>query len=158
MAIYLKLEGIDGNATHADHQKWLDVGSLQWGVGRAISTPAGSSANREASEPSISEVSITKEMDASSPHFMIEACVGDKGKKCEIHLVSTGSPGRTYATYVLTNTLVSGYSMSSGGDRPSETISLNFTKIEYKYIPSGDANDLGSPIAVGYDLSTTKKS
>ncbi|NYZ17586.1 type VI secretion system tube protein Hcp [Azospirillum sp. RWY-5-1] len=156
MAIYVKYEGIDGEATHQDHKKWLDVGSLQWGVGRAISTPSGSTANREASEPSVSEVTITKLMDASSPKFFTEACTGAVGKKVEIHLVTTGSPGVTYAEYILTNALVSAYSMSSGGDRPSESVSISFTKMEYKFIPYDDKNKAGTPISVSYDISTTK--
>ncbi|MBP2298719.1 Hcp family type VI secretion system effector [Azospirillum picis] len=156
MAIYLKYEGIDGEATHETHKKWLDVGSLQWGVGRAISTPSGSTANREASEPSVSEVTITKLMDSSSPKFFVESCTGAVSKKVQIHLVTTGSPGNTYAEYTLTNALVSAYSMSSGGDRPSESISISFTKMEYKFIPYDDKNKAGTPISVSYDLSTTK--
>ncbi|CBS86350.1 Hcp family type VI secretion system effector [Azospirillum lipoferum] len=156
MAIYVKYDGIDGEATHETHKKWLDVSSLQWGVGRAISTPSGSTANREASEPSVSEVTITKQMDSSSPKFFVESCTGAIGKKVQIHLVTTGSPGNTYAEYTLTNALVSAYSMSSGGDRPSESISISFTKMEYKFIPYDDKNKAGTPISVSYDLSTTK--
>lgn len=156
MAIYIKYEGIDGEATHETHKKWLDVGSLQWGVGRAISTPSGSTANREASEPSVSEVTISKMMDASSPKFFVESVTGAVGKKVEIHLVTTGSPGVTYAEYVLTDALVSAYSMSSGGDRPSESISISFTKMEYKFIPYDNKNKAGTPISVSYDISTTK--
>jgi type VI secretion system secreted protein Hcp len=156
MAIYIKYEGIDGEATHDTHKKWLDVSSLQWGVGRAISTPSGSTANREASEPSVSEITITKLMDASSPKFFVEAVTGAIGKKVQIDLVTTGSPGNTYATYILTNALVSAYSLSTSGDRPAEHISVSFTKIEYKFIPYDDKNKAGSPIAVSYDISTTK--
>ncbi len=156
MAIYVKYEGIDGEATHEEHKKWLDVSSVQWGVGRAISTPSGSTANREASEPSVSEVTLTKLMDSSSPKFFTEACTGAAGKKVQIDLVTTGSPGKTYATYTLTNALVSSYSMSSGGDRPAESISISFTKMEYKFTPYDDTNKAGTPIAVSYDISTTK--
>ncbi|NNG04041.1 MAG: type VI secretion system tube protein Hcp [Inquilinus sp.] len=156
MAIYLKLEGIDGNATHADHKKWIGVDSLQWGVGRAVSTHTGRAANREASQPSVSEVTMSKEMDMSSPHLFNEACVGHKGKKAEIHLVSTGSPGETYLAYTLTDALVTGYSCSSGGDRPTESISLNFTKLEMKYVPLAENNEPGSPVTKGYDLVESK--
>lgn len=156
MAIYLKYEGIDGEATHENHKKWLDIGSFQFGVGRGISTPSGSTANREASEPSVSEVVVTKLMDGSSPYLLTEAVTGAVGKKVEIHLVSTGSPGNTYAEYTLTNALVSGYSLSSGGDRPSESISINFTKVEYKHIPYDEKNKAGTPVPVSYDLATTK--
>ena len=156
MAIYLKYEGIDGEATHDKHQKWIDIGSLQFGLGRAISTPAGAAANREASEPSVSEVTVTKMLDSSSSKLFTESATGAAGNKVEKHHVSTGSPGNTYAEYTLTNALVSAYSISTGGDRPSESISINFTKIEYKFIPYDSNNKAGTPVTVSYDLSTTK--
>ena len=156
MAIYVKYDGIHGEATQENHKKWLDVTSLQWGMGRAISTKSGAVTNREASEPSVSEVTITKLMDSASPKLFIESCTGAAGKKVEIHLVTTGSPGNTYAEYTLTDGLVSSYSMSSGGDRPTESISVSFTKIEYKFTPFDNTNKAGTPIAVNYDLTTTK--
>ena len=156
MAIYLKYDGIDGDATHEEHDKWITVESLNWGVGRAISTPVGSALNREASEPSVAEVTVTTQMNTSSVYMFQEACTGQVGKEVKIHLVSTGSPGQTYVEYILTDTLVSGYSVSSGGDRPAESITLNFTKVEMKYIPLEANNETGSPITKGYDLKTTK--
>lgn len=156
MAIYVKYDGIDGEATHQDHQKWIDVSSLQFGIGRAIATPSGSTNNREASEPSVSEITLTKLMDTSSPKLFTESATGNAGKTVKIDLVSTGSPGVTYATYTLTNTLVSAYSVSTGGDRPSESFSLSFTKVEFKLIPYDNENKAGNPITVSYDLSTTK--
>jgi type VI secretion system secreted protein Hcp len=152
----MKYDGIDGEATHQDHKKWIDVSSLQFGLGRGISTPSGSTANREASEPSVSEVTITKLMDSSSTKLLVESATGNAGKTVKIDLVSTGSPGNTYVTYTLTNALISGYSVSTGGDRPSESISINFTKIEYKFTPYDVKNKAGTPVTVSYDLSTTK--
>jgi type VI secretion system secreted protein Hcp len=50
--------------------------------------------------------------------------------------------------------MISGFSTSSGGDRPSESISLNFTKIEYKSVQmSADGSTATSP-SITYDLST----
>lgn len=156
MAIYLKIEGIDGDATHENHKKWIDIASFQWGMGRGVSTPSGSAKNREASEPSISEIVVTKTMDGASPKIFTESATGVKGKKVEIHFVSTGSPGATYVEYELTDALISGYSISSGGDRPTESITFNFTKIQYKFIPLNQDNEPGTPVTVSYDLATTK--
>jgi type VI secretion system secreted protein Hcp len=157
MAIYVKYGSIKGNSTHQEHKDWLDISSMQFGVGRAISTPVGSTQNREASEPSVSEINLTKLMDESSVDLFQESCTSHDGKDCTIHLVSTGSPGRTYAEYKLTNALVSSYSMSTGGDRPDETISINFTKIEFKHI-AYDEKGSGTPKTSHYDLTTTKGS
>ncbi len=35
--------------------------------------------------------------------------------------------------------MISSYSVSSGGDRPMEALTLNFTKMEYKPIPGTPA-------------------
>lgn len=156
MAIYMKFGDLKGDATHEEHKDWIDIGSFQWGVGRAIMTPSGSTRNRETSEPSVSEITVTKMMEASSPSFFTEAVTGSKGAEVKIDLVSTGNPGRTFATYTLTNALVSGYSVSTGGDRPQESISISFTKVEFKYIPSKSENTAGNPSVVSYDLATTK--
>ena len=42
---------------------------------------------------------------------------------------------------------------SSGGERPTESISLNFTKIEWSYQPQGGAVQIKG----GWDLATNKK-
>ena len=156
MAIYIDIEGIKGDATHLKHQKWLDVDSLQWGVGRAIMTPTGSAQNREASEPSVSEVTFTKSMDSSSALLFQEACAGSSGKKVVIDLITTGNPGNVYMQYTLHNALVAGYSVQSGGDRPSESVSLNFTKIEMKYTQYDDNNKVVNNFPASYDLAETK--
>ena len=156
MAIYLKYEGIDGDATHEQHKKWIQCNSLQWGAGRAINTPTGRGANREASEVSVSEVTFTKECDTASVKLFQEVLTSGKGKKVEIHLVTTGDPGDIYMTYELEDTLVSSYSLSSGGDKPSESISLNFAKFEYKFIMR-DSKGNPTPSQALYDLRTTKK-
>ncbi len=152
MAIYMNIEGIKGKVTAKGHEDWIDISSLQWGVGRAISSSIGSSADREASKPSISEVSVTKMMDISSPLIFTEACIG-KGKVVKINLCTTGSDQiQTYMEYTLEDCMISGYSVSSGGDRPSESISLSFTKMEMKFIPYDDSGKASSPIPAGYDL------
>lgn len=156
MAIYMKFGSLKGDATHEDHKDWLTIDSVQWGTGRSIMTLSGAAQNRESSEPSVSEVTISKMMDASSPSFFTEAVTGNKGVEVKINLVSTGSPGRVYATYTLYDALVSSYSMSSGGDRPAESISINFSKIQFKYIPTKTEHGAGSPSVVSYDLATTK--
>jgi type VI secretion system secreted protein Hcp len=156
MPIYLQVDGIQGDATQEQHKKWMDIEAIHWNVARNMNTSAGSAANREASEPTVSEVILTKVSDSSSTKLFQEACAGRTGKKAVIHLVTTGNPGNTYVEYNLENTLIASYSIDSNGDRPVETIKLNFTKIEVKYTPYDDQNNSQSPMIASYDLATTK--
>jgi type VI secretion system secreted protein Hcp len=156
MPIYMKYEGIDGDTTADGHAKWIEVGSFQWGVGRGISSPTGGSMDRESSAPSVSEIVVTKAQDVATTKLLDEALQGE-GKKVQIDFCKTDKGKlETYMQYVLENTLISGYSISSGGDRPSESLSLNFTKIEFKNTEMGKDNKGGASAAVTYDISLAK--
>ncbi|MGH7199066.1 MAG: type VI secretion system tube protein Hcp, partial [Planctomycetaceae bacterium] len=76
MAAYLKYGKIKGESQAEGHKDWIEIGSLQFGAGRGISTPVGTSSKREASAPSISEITVTKMMDSTSTSLFYEAVVG----------------------------------------------------------------------------------
>lgn len=156
MPIYLKYGSINGDVTAEGYQKWIELNSFQWGVGRGISSPTGGSDDRESSAPSVSEVVVTKAQDVATIKLITEGFQGE-GEKAQIDFTRTDK-GKltTFLTYVLTNTMLSGYSVSSGGDRPSESLSLNFTKIEVKETPAVASGKDGTPESVTYDLSAAK--
>lgn len=158
MGIYMDYDGIKGEATQQDHKKWIDVLSLSWGAGRAITTSDESVVNRLSSGPHLSDVTIVKSMDVSSPQLVNEALAGNEGKTVRIDLTTTGSPSVVYCTYTISNALISSYSVASSADRPTETIGISFTKLEFKFTPYDDKNMAGTPTTVSYDLATTKKS
>ncbi len=156
MPIYMKFEGIDGDVTAEGHEKWIEVGSFQWGVGRGISSPTGASADRESSAPSVSEIVVTKQSDQASPKLLDSALQGE-GVKVEIDFCKTDKGKlELYQKYTLEDCMISGYSLSSGGDRPSESLSLNFTKVEFKLITQDDKGGTGTPETVTYDLALAK--
>jgi len=134
--ILLKFETmVNGESAVAEHDKWINCDSVQFGVGRSIMS-VGGGADRESSNPSFSEVTFAKSMDVASTEIFMQATCGKALGKAEIHFIQTGgtaAKGQTYLTIELDEAMVSSYSMSSGGDRPSESFSLNFTKISYKY-------------------------
>ena len=154
MPIYMKYDTINGDVTAKDHEKWIEVNSFQWGVGRGISSPTGASADRESSAPSVSEIVVTKETDIASTKLVNESLQGE-GVEVKLDFCKTDKGNLSvYLAYTLTNTMISGYSLSSGGDRPTESLSLNFTKIEMRDIGLGSKNEDGQPETVGYDLAT----
>jgi len=148
---------VKGNATSEGHEGWIVVNSFQWGVGRGISSPTGASADRESSAPSVSEIVVTKINDPATPKLLNEALQGE-GVKVVIDFTKTdkGGPNEVFLTYTLEDCMISGYSCSSGGERPSESLSLNFTKIEIKNTPMTDVGETGSPETVGYDVALAK--
>lgn len=160
MAIYLKLGAVAGSVTAAGYTEWVDCSSLQWGVGKAVNTPVGSTANRECSTASVSEVTISKAMDKSSIALFKNAVAGsDKAALLKIHVLKQdGQQISPFVEYEFTNALISGYSVSTGGDRPIESLSFNFTKCQVKYVEANAEATEGNPTVAGFDLTTGKPS
>lgn len=159
MAIFLKYGSIKGETTQVTHKDWIEVNSFQFGVGRGISSGVGGGSKREASAPSVSEITLTKTMDIASP-LLLKDAIGGKAVEVKIELTQTDNSGKhvAFQKYILTNTLISGYSISSGGDRPSESLSLNFTKIDSEYLDIDDKFASKTTGHVIYDIAESKLS
>jgi len=160
----MKMDGAEGNVTAKGYEKWIELSSLNFGVKRSINTKPGKVADRESTRPTVSEVTLTKEMDKSSPALFTEACVGKAKPKVEVHLCQTGENISPFMQYTLENVLVSNYSVNHSSDDnqrktgyPTETVTLNFDKIEMKYTPYDEQHKAQSPIPAGYDLNTAQK-
>jgi type VI secretion system secreted protein Hcp len=134
MAIFLKYGSINGETTQVSHKDWIEIQSMQFGVGRGISSGVGGGSKREATAPTVSEITLTKTMDIAS-NLLLKEALGGKAVDVKIELTQTDNSGKhvAFLKYILTNTLISSYSISSGGDRPSESLSLNFTKVDSEY-------------------------
>lgn len=154
MAIFLKYGDIKGETTQDTHKDWIEVSSVQWGVGRGISSGVGGGSKRESSAPSVSEITVTKTFDIASPLLLKEA-IGGKAVQVKLELTQTDNSGKhvSYQKYVLDGTLISGYSISSGGDRPSESLSLNFTKIDSEYLNIDDKFASKTTGHIVYDIA-----
>ncbi|MCE9533645.1 MAG: type VI secretion system tube protein Hcp [Planctomycetes bacterium] len=154
--IFIKYGTIKGDCTaegHLGSAGWVEVNSFQFGIGRGIASPTGGSKDRESTAPSISEIVITKPTDVSSVAWMEASLYGD-GVKAQIDFCKTEKDALSvYMSYNLENAMISGYSVSSGGDRPSESISINFTKIEFSFVETAaDSTDAETP-RTSYDIS-----
>lgn len=155
--IYMKYGTINGGVTESTHTNWIALNSFQFGVERPISALAGTS-EREPGAPVVSDITITKVMDSSSTALFSEAFQGTP-QTVTIDLVKTDGTGQavTYAEYVLSNALVSSYSVSSGGDNPTESIAISFTKITFKFTPQNPDGSVGTPTPpVGWDLALNR--
>lgn len=157
MAIFLFIPGIKGGATEKKHEGWVKVDSLQFGVGRSLNNPLGAATSREAGQPNVSEIHVSKPMDNSSIELFGWSVSKFDAKQVKVDIVSTGRED-PFTTYTMENAVISGYSVSVAGDSmPSESISFNFTKIEEKFTQIGADMKPGSPVVKGYDLAVGRQ-
>jgi len=157
MAIYMNYSvggtAIAGDVTTDGYQNWIELQSFQWGVGRGVSSAQGAGGNREGSTPSVSEIAVTKEEDQSTGPLLKEAYTGIGSSTVTITFVRTGTPPVAFLSYILTNVMLSGFSTSAGSSgAPSESLSLNFTRIEID-VTATDGTGTALPMyPVTYDL------
>lgn len=146
---------IKGDSTVDQHSDWITIDSLQFGVGRAISSSGGGT-DRETSNPSFSEVTVTKSMDKASTELMMQAACGKSLGLATIHFIQTGGAdvkGQHYLEYKLEEAIISSYSASSGGERPTESISINFNGFKQTYNTFKDGSVAEKGEEKGWDLS-----
>ncbi|WDF73067.1 Hcp family type VI secretion system effector [Novosphingobium sp. KACC 22771] len=154
MAIYLKFDSIKGSVTDSKFKDQIELSSFQWGAGLGVGSARGG--DRTTSEPSVSEITASKTLDKSSEGLFKALLKGDPvGKGTISFTAATKGETVAYATLELEEVIISGYSMSSGGDFPSESISLNFTKFDWSFT-GRDVKQTGSPTHLIYSLSENK--
>lgn len=136
LSAWLDFDGaIKGEATQTAHKDWIEILGFNVGNSRGIST-AGGGGKREASRPSLTELSLARFVDRATPALFTAATAAGSPYPMVTLDLNMGN-NVPFARIELENVLVSGQSFtaSSGAEsRPSETISLNFTKISYTYI------------------------
>ncbi|MBX2809399.1 MAG: type VI secretion system tube protein Hcp [Cellvibrionaceae bacterium] len=161
MSIFVKYGDIKGESSDDNHKEWIDAEELDWGVSRQITSNTSTQGDRESSNATISDLTLTKFMDKSTARLFIESCCGT-GKDVTIELTKTGTGGGsdTYIQYILHNALISSFiteHVNDSGFRPVEEIKISFTSIEMKYITYDEDGNPLAPVAVGFDTKTNTK-
>jgi len=160
VSIFLRIPGISGEVSDASHGQWIDGDTLQWQNHRRITSATGTQGDRESANTEFSELQILRRMDAATPYLFIETCCGT-GKTINIHLckTGTGTAANVFMAYTLHHALLSDYRVINSGfgnNRPIERLSISFSGMETKYTPYDQNGDAMSPIAVGFDITTTE--
>lgn len=138
----LKRTGTVGNVlpTAPANPSGRSVGELALGSGRGATTfdvlgwsvaAASGTSSTAAGKKTTSELQITKLVDKSSAS-LFKLCVTGKHIKL-VTLTVRKAGGVSQLTVKLTNVVISAYAETSSSSKPTETLSLNFTKIQYAY-------------------------
>ena len=129
---FLKIEGIEGEATDREHKGWSDLLSFS----QSIHKPGGAATGqtRRRGSAVLEDLVVVKELDKSSPKLQEAVCNGKVFPKVELHLNSTiGGTRQTYYMYELKNAMITSYSISGSDGVPTEEVSINFEEIKVTY-------------------------
>jgi type VI secretion system secreted protein Hcp len=85
---------------------------------------------------SVSEFTVTKSADRATVDFLSAIQSGTIFTEIVVRYVTPDGGGGLidYQTYRFKSAALTGYSTSSGGDRPSESLSIYFSEVEIEYV------------------------
>lgn len=151
--LYLQLDGIPGDSQVEGHQNWIQLHSLQFGEGGpSSSAPSGSGA--PTAKGTMSAITVTTTFGVASPRLFQATLSGRRIPTATIQAVRLGDSPTTYLELKLQDVTVTGDSVSSGGDVPSESVSLAFGRVTYTFWPQQADGSLGDPIIATWDART----
>jgi len=147
--MFLKIEGVEGESKDKAHGKEIDVLFLNWSSAMQ-SSRAGAAGTVKAS---VEDVSVTKYIDKATPKLFESLATGKHIAEAKIVVRSTGGNPVEYLKYTLRDVMISSYSTggSSGDDRPTESISFNYGKIEVEYTEIKADGTPGKVTVQGWD-------
>jgi|SRR5688572_28700107 len=131
MPIFMQFEGIEGDATAQGHERWHEIFSFSWGESNSTSTSGqGGGSGRV----SMSDLNITLRSGKGSPQFAYACANGSFLPAVQMEVVlPSAAENVVYQRWTLSNVVISSYQTGgSGGEAPTESLSLNFTKIKYE--------------------------
>lgn len=113
----------------------IDLLSFSHAVAMQVTGDFGGS-ERTAGRPSHQDLSVTKYLDSASPVLYQRCCEGRVFPQAEVVVGSdSGGAFAEQMRYTLKNVIVTSVSVAGGGDRPVESLTLNYTEIKWKYSP-----------------------
>jgi type VI secretion system secreted protein Hcp len=154
--IYLKLDGIPGSATDDGFKQQIVVDSFSWGCGVPVSGATGNMSDRTAGKASLADISIMKPLDEATHQLLKHLLQGKSiAKGVFTFVAATNKEAEKYLEITLENILVSSLQQSSSGEKPTESVSFNYSKIEFSH-QLRDEKGGAKPKRVSYDLKTNK--
>ncbi len=145
-SIFLCGDALEGETLNPRYPGCIDVLAWSWGA----TSPGGSGA------ANFQTVSVTKNVDKSSPSIMLHLAKGEHIAKLELFVDNCTSECANSAYYkvIIENILISSVSLgeSAGDDRPTENILLNYQKVQWCYSAVNPEGGLDAEVCNGWDL------
>lgn len=149
--IFMHIQGITGDTQSKGFTGDIELNSFQFRVEHPIDIATGQISGKTTFSP----IAITKMMDKTSPVLFGKVVQGQVIPQVDILFAKDTPNGLvTYASYVLKNVIISSYSVSSGGDTPSESLSLTFQSVQFTFSSTNPDGSLAPPITATWDLAT----
>ena len=153
--MFLKLSGIDGDSVDAKHKGDIDVLAWSWGLSQEGATSTGGGG---AGRVKVQDISIQKLVDLASPLLLSFSAQGKHISDGTLTTRKPGKDGGEFLLFKMTNVTVTSVNVVASKDenRPTESITLNFAKLEFDYRSFKQDGSLGPEKSFKWDVAAGK--
>ncbi len=133
--ILLKLGEIAGQSSVTGHVGELEIMSFSFSMSLPMTSNNISNKERSAGRPDVTDMSLQRLMDSASPLLMEQLATANAIPTATLTLmrIDNGVP-LNLITYVMSDVYLTSYNIGGGaGGTPSESFSLNFSKLTASY-------------------------
>jgi len=155
--MFLKIDGIKGEALDKTHKDEMDVLAWSWGMSQSATSHVGRGGG--AGKVSVQDLSVTKFMDKATPNLMMYCCNGKHIPKVMLTVRKAGENPLEYMKITMEDCLVSNVSTGGSGseDRLTENLSLNFAKFKVEYTSQKANGAPDATIEMGFNIAENVK-
>jgi type VI secretion system secreted protein Hcp len=152
---YLTIDGRPGPSTSLKNA--IDILSFSFGASNtAVIGPGSSGGESRAGRADVSNLTVMKVLDKTSPLLFDDCCTGNYLKKVELqYFKPTGDQQESYFKIHMENALITSIQLSGSSENPTESISFAFEKVKVSYNPE-EGGKLKGFIDKGFDMLKLK--
>jgi type VI secretion system secreted protein Hcp len=155
--IFAKLGDIKGESLDDKHKGEIEVLSYSWGVTNPGSL--GSGGGGGTGKATFQDLSIVHKIDKASPNLLKACATGQHLKQATITFRKAGKGQQEFLIIKMNDVVVTGVvqGAANGETAGSETINLEFAKVDWEYKPQNPNGSLDAGIHFKFDLKAHKE-
>jgi type VI secretion system secreted protein Hcp len=157
--MFLKIDGVVGESTDDKHKGEIDIQSFSWGESNLADVAQGSGGG--AGKVSMQDFHFVTPFTKASVALFLGCASGEHFPQAALSVRKAGGDQpQEYLRWTLSDVQVTSYqtgASAGGDDRPFDSFSLNFSKIEVSYKEQKPDGSLGTEHRAGWDLSKNTK-
>lgn len=154
--IFFKIGDIKGESMDDKHKGEIEVLSWSWGVSQTGTMAFGSGGG--SGKAAFQDIHFTHHVDKASPTLAKACATGEHIKDAVLTVRKAGKGQQEFLFLKLSDVIITGVQQSgAGGDAPSESVSIAFSKITFDYKPQKQDGSLDAAVAFKYDVKANKE-
>jgi type VI secretion system secreted protein Hcp len=150
---FINIDGIPGESQDDKHRNEIEVEAWSWGATNSVGGGGG------AGKVNMSDLVFTSRISKASPQLMLACASGKHIKNAVLTARRTGGTEFEFLNLTLSDVVVSSFRTGDEGEGdggPVDSVSLNFSQIEFEYRSMKPDGSVGDSAKAGWDVRQNK--